>query len=117
MYINGYNRQKVMDVIKKNSQGYQAYASGECMYRTHEDEPNSCLVGCFIPDDKYDENMEGRDAVDVRQRFFLDEFMPMGDGALIQLQNFHDEELDILSGQEFFDAIEEKLVDLELLFG
>ena len=113
MYINGYNRQKVMEQIRKNNQGYQAYSNGECMYRTHEEEYNCCLVGCFIPDDKYDENMEARDAEDVINTFNLHDVIPMDIRSMNGLQAFHDECLDEVSGNNFFDSIENYLIRME----
>jgi hypothetical protein len=102
-----------MKQIKKNNQGYQEYSGGSCFYRTHEEKPNMCLVGCFIPDNKYDERMEDRDATDIIQRFFLQDDMPMNIKLMDKLQEFHDAELDKVSGRDFFDAIEQKLIDME----
>jgi hypothetical protein len=116
MYKNNFNKQKVMEQIKKNNQGYQASIGRECMYRTHEEETNMCLVGCFIPDDKYDEGMESIDAHGVINRFFLHDVMPMSDRIMQELQEFHDEELNDLCGNEFFTAIEQKLIDMEKFY-
>jgi hypothetical protein len=112
-YLNGYNRQKVMEQIKKNNQGYQAYSGGSCFYRTHEEDYNCCLVGCFIPDDRYDECMEDRDAEDVINSFNLHDVMPMDIKSMIGLQTFHDEILDDVSGEEFFFKIYKYIVDME----
>lgn len=113
MYKNNFNRQKVMEIIKQNNQGYQAIESDNCCYRTSGEETNMCLVGCFIPDDLYSENMETYNADLVINQFKLGSYMPLNNSGMEELQGFHDDELNDLCGKEFYSAIEQKLIDME----
>ena len=113
MYKNNFNRQKVMDTIRKYNQGYQSTDDGNCKYRTNEEEYNCCLVGCFIPDNRYDESMEDHDANHVITTFNLENDMPLKTDLMEELQIFHDEELNGFCGNEFYSAIEQKLIDME----
>jgi hypothetical protein len=110
VYNNGWTREKVMEQIKKRNIGEQAYESGECLYRTSNG--NCCLVGCFIPDDKYRESMESTSAFTVITENNLEKYMPLSPRAMEALQQFHDD-LSYLHGNKFFDAIEEELLDIE----
>ena len=116
MYKNNFNRQKVMEQIRKNNQGYQAIERGNCKYRTDTEDANMCLVGCFIPDSRYNESMEDHDAHHVINSFNLEKYMPLDVDLMGILQQYHDEELNDLCGNEFFTAIEQKLIDIEKLY-
>jgi len=113
MYINGFNRQKVMETIRKNNLGKKAVDDiGKCRYRL--DDGNACLVGCFIPDGKYNKAMEGMGAMDVLERFSeISSDMPMVGKALKELQEFHDLNLGVSKGEKFFQVIEKKLIYME----
>ena len=113
MYKNGFTKRKIMNVIKKNNQGYQASSRGACMYRTDTEDVNCCIVGCFIPDNKYSEKMEDHDADSVITDYNLEQFMPLSTELMEKLQRFHDEDLYGLTGKEFYDTIEERLTEMK----
>jgi len=112
MYINGWTREKVMKQIRLKNKGYRSYGNGECRYRTADN--NQCLVGCFIPDEKYDREMEGDGSCYVIAKYNLEEYMPLRQGLMSRLQAFHDGFLqETVRGEDFYKSIEEKLIYME----
>ena len=111
IYKNGFTREKTMEIIRQNNKGYQAGYLGNCEYRTSDG--NCCLVRCFIPEDRYNKSMEGLDSNAVLGSFSLESLMPLGSSLMRSLQWFHDEELTGLDGENFYNAIEQKLISLE----
>ena len=112
MYINGFTRESVMKQIRANNLGYPAYNSvgDQCMYRAHDG--NQCLVGCFIPDDLYEQEFEGEPAKAIYDK--MSEKMPIVRPMLQKLQTFHDGYTsEALTGKYFFEQIENKLIELE----
>jgi len=112
MYINGFTRESVMRQIRDRNLGYPAYNySGEqCMYRANDG--NQCLVGCFIPDNLYEEEFEGLFAAVIFDK--MPEKMPIVRPMLIKFQDFHDRyNLEDETPETFFKDIEHKLTLLE----
>lgn len=117
IYKKGWNLDKVMEVIRKENIGKRSVVgkdswNTECMYRT--DDGNKCLVGCFIPDDKYDPDMEYTNFTGIIGYHGIEKSMPMIDNEMIDLQRFHDNTIpDYLTGEPFFEAIEQYLASRE----
>lgn len=113
MYLNGYNRQKTMEVIKKFNDGSVARSeNGDCSYRTEDG--NCCIVGCFIPDSEYSTKMENKAASSVIEDYHLQHLMPLNKVYMTDLQLFHDNDIEEgLSPNEFYAAIEDKLIQWE----
>lgn len=112
MYINGWTRESVMRQIKARNMGHPAYCDegAQCMYRAPDG--NQCLVGCFIPDNLYEEDFEGEHAGVIYDK--MPEVMPLVRPMLKAFQRFHDEYIDRGDSTEtFFKDIEFKLLDLE----
>ena len=121
MYLNGYNREKVMEVIRQQNHGRRAGDEYACMYKN--DDGNKCIVGCFIPEDKYDSRMENKSANDIvlgckidgefkPDPFGIELDMPMQTKYLTKLQIWHDDQ-EYLEGEDFYKAIESQLIDFE----
>lgn len=112
MYINGWTRESVMKQIRANNLGYPAYneEQDQCKYRAHDG--NQCLVGCFIPDNLYEQEFEGEPAKAIYDK--MSEVMPMVRPSLQKLQEFHDKyHVANLTGNIFFELVEEELIKLE----
>lgn len=109
MYINGFTRESVMRQIKSRNMGYPSYdENGEqCMYRAHDG--NQCLVGCFIPDNLYEEDFEGEHSGVIYDK--MSDIMPIVRPMLLLLQKYHDGYYK--ENNNFFKDIEKKLIDLE----
>lgn len=111
IYINGYNRKSTMEQIKRKNHGYRSAELSTCTYRNHDG--NCCLVGAFIPDEEYGKTMETKCASEVIRNYHLFESMPLIVDYMEELQIFHDETLDNETGKDFYQAIENFLIDLE----
>ena len=112
MYINGFTRESVMKQIRARNLGYPAYNSvgDQCMYRAHDG--NQCLVGCFIPDNLYEQEFEGEPAKAIYDK--MSEKMPIVRPMLQELQTFHDAYISENNSAEiFFEDIENRLITLE----
>jgi hypothetical protein len=112
MYINGFTRESVMAQIKAKNMGYPSYDEdrSQCMYRNFDG--NQCLVGCFIPDNLYEEDFEGDHAEVIFEK--MPDIMPIVKPMLRKLQNFHDGHTYIVeNANKFFKDIENKLIELE----
>ena len=115
MYINGWTRESVMKQIRSRNLGYPAYCeNGDyCRYRAYDG--NQCLVGCFIPDDLYEEEFESEPSCLIYDK--ISEKMPIVRPFLKKLQIFHDSyELRDENAETFFEDIEHKLILLEKQF-
>lgn len=86
------NNQEVFDKVVEHlvAQGQPAREGFKCFYRG----PNGtkCAVGCLIPDELYDEAMEGRSASILESKFpqLQPLFSNVDPEVLWQLQNVHD---------------------------
>ena len=112
MYINGFTRESVMKQIKAKNLGYPSYnEEGDlCKYRGVDG--NQCLVGCFIPDNLYEEEFEGEPARAIYDK--MPEVMPLPRHQLSRFQEFHDKYiLRDETPEMFFKDIETKLIELE----
>ena len=110
MYINGWNKEKVMAQIRLKNNGSRAFENEQCKYRT--DNNNACLVGCFIPDEKYKLSMDtngSNSAQIVIKNYNLGRFMPLDNKQMSFLQSLHDDELEDYNGEEFYKTIENYL--------
>lgn len=114
IYINGFTRDKVMQVIRKENLGKKSSHDYTCSYRNPDG--NKCLVGCFIPDDKYDELMESKTVdLDFLEKYNLKVNMPLRTNIMERLQKFHDRgKFKGLTSVEFFKKIEDKLIAMEV---
>lgn len=94
--INGYTKQMIIDTIYKNNNGnksvetYVKHLYPKCLYKSKDG--NKCAVGCFIPDEKYDSEMEKTGVVChlLMANPNLKEDMPLCNTALTKLQQIHD---------------------------
>lgn len=90
--INGFTKARIVDMIINGNKGYPSNAGRtdpNCNYRGVGD--NKCAVGCFIPDNLYNANMEGYGIGNLLIKFpDLNRVMPLPFRALEQLQATHD---------------------------
>lgn len=103
-----------MEQIKKYNHGYPARKMSSCYYRASDG--NRCLVGCFIPDDKYNESMEDNSADDIISEYELDSIMPLGASDMEDLQVFHDGLYDEDyedDENKFYELVEKQLIEME----
>jgi hypothetical protein len=96
--INGWTKAKMIKHIKANFRGKSHVGegnddSGRCLYRG----PNGakCAIGLFIPDDRYNPQMDDIDNASVRASvviatYDLEEFMPLDRMEMQRLQGVHD---------------------------
>lgn len=89
-FINGFTYKSTLAVIAKRNKFKQAWngATG-CRYRM----PNNlgmCLIGAFIPDEKYDSLMEGGGLRLFRVYGYLEQLMPLAPDDMVRLQAVHD---------------------------
>lgn len=88
------NPQEIYDTVKKHLLTQMAKSvhpvEGYCMYRN----PNGlkCAVGCLIPDELYDLEMDtaGKGLSVILQNFSLPLWMRENIGLLLDLQRLHD---------------------------
>lgn len=86
--INGFTKAKMIEMIMKGNNGTCSQDDEACLYRGPDG--NKCVVGCFIPDDKYSPRMEGLGFGDLLVKFpELRKYMPLGEG-MSTLQRLHD---------------------------
>ena len=113
MYINGFTRESVMAQIKARNLGFpsQDHAENQCMYRNFDG--NQCLVGCFIPDNLYEEDFEGEGSDVIFEK--MPDKMPMVKPMLWAFQSFHDRHAHkkFETSDKFFKLVELELIDLE----
>lgn len=117
MYTNGYNKKKVMEVIRRENLGRKSENDiGQCLYR--HPNGNKCLAGCFIPDDIYTTKME-KVSIDslMKENSRFKTHMPFEDPDLMwKFQLFHDNISKGVEGEEFFEEIEKELTKMEKQF-
>jgi len=109
---DGFTKDQVMAQIKAKNHGYAAGNSGVCYYRQDiNGETNCCLVGAFIPDELYSEAMEDKGADDVINEFSLEDYMPLSNDGMLELQRFHDNDLNTKTIDKplFYSKIEQWL--------
>lgn len=85
------NKQETFDYVIKHlyTQGKPALNNdGECMYRTSEG--LMCAVGCLIPDNLYNENMEFTEIMEVSRKYKVPENVELYREMLLSLQRIHD---------------------------
>lgn len=113
IYINNYDRDSVMKIIRENNKGYRAVkTNGSCRYLTDDD--NKCLVGCFIPSKLYEDGMEDKNSTVLLNNYgHLHDFMPLKTDKLRNLQIFHDDSFAYNTPESFYSMIEQKLIELE----
>lgn len=85
--INGWTKRKIVNHIKKNFKG-KSKDSFMCMYR--DSDGRKCAVGLFIPDDMYDESMEGHTFATLTRTTDIEEYMPLENTAMWDFQLIHD---------------------------
>ena len=99
------NNQEAFDhVIKHLTTQPRAKEGLRCVYRT--DDGRKCAIGCFIPDDKYDSDFEGRNVRQLMQsgpskEFFRSLFRGVSPPLLHMLQNLHDTDFFFKSYTDF----------------
>jgi hypothetical protein len=97
--------EEVMKIIRTKNKGYRSVENDRCAYRANDG--NCCLVGAFIPDDKYKTSMERKSAYQVITGYDLDEYMPFDSTTMHRIQLFHDARISkSLEGEEFYKTIE-----------
>lgn len=113
IYINGWSREKVEKHVKVNFKGKSQTIDKSCYYR-HPDGERKCVVGLFIPDNKYSEDMEGSGAYSVLNLNGLDTDMPLSVTLMDQWQyNYHDMLEDDINLNIQFDTLISALNDFE----
>ena len=94
MPINGYTKESIKKVITERFKGKSFLPMGdedECLYRSEVNgEIRACVVGCFIPDDKYHSAMESQGPSTLFNRFGLANVLPLTPDALGRFQIVHD---------------------------
>jgi hypothetical protein len=90
--MNGWTKQSMIDAIMKGNNGTKSLSPDDpnlCAYRGSN--ANKCAVGCFIPDDKYSDKMEGLLVGMVVQRHpHLADCFPIALQGLREMQRYHD---------------------------
>jgi hypothetical protein len=88
--INGWTKEKMIEQIIKKNNGTQSFDIEDdyCMYRSNG---NACAVGCFIPDELYSKDMEGKTCGAIFFRYpTLGSKMPLKGTVMRELQDEHD---------------------------
>lgn len=106
--INGWTKEKMIQQIKSRNNGKPSLVvkGGEpsCVYRNPVD-GNCCAAGCFIPDEKYSQAMEGGTIIRVLKDFpSLSASMPLEGPGMAELQCAHDHE--ILTGTGLIEELD-----------
>lgn len=120
LYLNGHNRNSVMEQIKKYNTGKRAYdesvnqmSGNGCVYETEKG--NRCAVGCFIPDGHSALSYIGGASQLLDEYPELAELMPMDTDDLVKLQSEHDSFKN--DGHlTLHEVLEQKLIALENQF-
>ena len=91
--INGWTKEKVRSHLSQNFQGKSAYFDEEidgevCRYRIGD---KKCVVGCFIPYEKYHKSMEGLAASSIIQDNKISKLMPLKTEDMNLWQTVHDD--------------------------
>ena len=86
-YLNGWTKATVTQHLKDNFKGKSEAVTNECKYRLGE---KKCVAGCFIPDDMYHANFEGRAIDEVMDDNNLHQEMPFSNDLMEEWQRIHD---------------------------
>lgn len=91
IYQNGWTRESMLKQIEEKN-GFKICSDKEhikCLYRN--DDGRACLVGAFIPDEKYNPAFEDETAdYLLKENVDLSRFMPLDNMLMRELQNIHD---------------------------
>lgn len=102
--INGWTRDKMIKHIEDNFTIKSEGPEETCLYR-HPD-GQKCAVGIFIPDNKYDSDMENIKASGIPKRYsFMADLMPLDSYGLNEYQNVHDDSDGKNTKQELIDWV------------
>ena len=115
--INGFTKSSVKSVIRAEFKGWASKGGGICQYRLVTPATTlKCAVGCFIPDQFYDESMEGCSPASPKIRA-VSHLLPLTEQGLTAFQNFHDANADkaTLKSKKAFEAepLEDQIAKLE----
>lgn len=88
--INGFTKQSMIDVIKKEFKGQAINKLGTCQYLT--DEGGKCAVGCFIPHGHKGQLHSGT-VSELMRHFDLSMYMPLENIPMREFQKVHDDGL------------------------
>lgn len=115
------NHQETLETVYKHliKQGKQATYKGACLYRGPDN--TSCAVGCLIPDDQYDFEMELCGSIyNVVDCFpdnpFIRSLTPENIAFLQILQSIHDYKPNWESINAMNDAFERMFPNMDLSF-
>jgi hypothetical protein len=88
--INGFTKSEIVQTLKDNWSGLSFDRSTQsCLYRGPAGA--MCGVGCFIPDELYNKNMENKSVTELlNDHKNLEPSMPLPLGALLIIQSIHD---------------------------
>lgn len=123
-FINGFTLNTFMDRIREYN-GFRYCGDDDmCYYRHPGNEHFCCLVGAFIPDEKYDKEMDshpkhkykGLSAEQLLDYFnHLNKNMPLNTSHLIRLQDLHDTSFDGASKKYAEKLIIHELIKLNVI--
>lgn len=100
------NNQEAFDKVVvhlKNQKWQRAFENDYCAYRTECG--LMCAVGVLIPDDQYHPYFEKEDVVGIQYR--IPAIKNLDTGMLIDLQDFHDNEMHGLNEKQCLSSLEE----------
>lgn len=92
--INGWTKKSMKSAILRGNHGKSYLGDSQnCAYRGEK--YNKCGVGVFIPNDLYDDSIEGSSICGLLERYpGLKEFMPLTSYAMGEFQLVHDQARD-----------------------
>jgi len=86
--INGWTKKKMIETINKGMKDHRSVnQNGTCLYRASDG--NKCAIGCFIPDDYYNEDIELVTPTSAAFRDYL-KYLPLPAAYSSLLQSIHD---------------------------
>ena len=88
-WLNAWTRETFLKQIEKMN-GFELCTNGTDCYYRHPETKKACLVGAFIPDDKYNIEMEGV-LFDGYSVLFRDIDFPLDGLFMYELQRIHDD--------------------------
>ena len=84
--INGFTKEKMIQVINDNMLDHKSVDKTKCLYRAPDG--NKCAVGCFIPDSVYVSSFENKFVGYIY--IHIEKYMPLSVCAMHHLQFVHD---------------------------
>jgi len=91
--INGWTKERMIKTVNKGMKDHKSmgtisngYAE-KCRYKASDG--NKCAVGCFIPDNEYRENLEGRFSINLPS-YLYDKYFPLDKETMSMFQRVHD---------------------------